>query len=157
MKRSKHLEPLSHDHYEGLVIAGRLQKGLSKQAPPDVMAAYVVHFWKTHLAHHFQQEETYLVPLLEESSSTEELAERMVKEHQRIRELVTRAEEDASSSAQPLAELSRLMKAHIRFEEREVFPALEAQMPEAVLREVGTQLQEGHAEADLGWTTAFWA
>jgi hypothetical protein len=50
-----------------------------------------------------------------------------------------------------------MMKAHIRFEEREVFPALEAQVPEAVLREVGAQLQEDHAEADLGWTPAFWA
>lgn len=29
MKRSKHLEPLSHDHYEGLLVAGRLQKGFS--------------------------------------------------------------------------------------------------------------------------------
>lgn len=155
MKRSKHLEPLSHDHYEGLVVAGRLQKGLSKQASLDVMAAYIAHFWKTHLAHHFQQEETHLLPLLEESSSTKALAERMVEEHVRIRELVTLAEKDVS--AQPLAELSRMMKAHIRFEEREVFPALEAQMPEEVLQEVGAQLQAGHAEeADLSWDPTFW-
>ncbi|HMB93688.1 MAG TPA: hemerythrin domain-containing protein [Rhodothermales bacterium] len=154
MKRSKHLEPLSHDHYEGLVVAGRLQKGLSKQASPDVMAAYVAHFWKTHLAHHFQQEETFLLPLLEESSAT--MAERMVEEHGRIRELVARVEKEAS--AQRLTELSRMMKAHIRFEEREVFPALEAQMPEDVLQEVGAQLQEGHAEeADLSWEPTFWA
>ena len=155
MKRSEHLEPLSHDHYEGLLIAGRIRKGLSRQASPEVMAAYVAHFWESHLARHFHQEEALLLPLLSGMGEAT-LAERLVDEHRLIRELVTQAREAADGTAQKLAELSDRMKAHIRFEERELFPALEAQIPEATLRKIGAQLQATRIDADLSWDPAFW-
>jgi hypothetical protein len=41
MKRSKQLEPLSHDHFEGLVIAGRVAKGIELEANQDPV------FWES--------------------------------------------------------------------------------------------------------------
>ncbi|HUF09320.1 MAG TPA: hypothetical protein VMO47_08380 [Rhodothermales bacterium] len=63
MKRSPELEPLSHDHFEGLITASRLQIGVRKGASPKVMTAYVDHFWHAALERHFRQEETLLLPL----------------------------------------------------------------------------------------------
>lgn len=154
MKRSEHLEPLSHDHYEGLLVAGRLKKGLSKEASPEVMAAYVAHFWSSHLAKHFQEEETLLPPLLAEIGATN-LTERMVEEHRAIELLVQRAGE-AAGRVLTLAEFARMLKAHIRFEERTLFPSLEEQVDEETLREVGKKLHASHREADLDWGPAFW-
>ena len=83
MKRSEQLEPLSHDHYEGLQVARRLRTGLATSAPPEEMAAYMVHFWDTYLTEHFRQEETLLVPALEAADGAG-LAEQMVSEHRAL-------------------------------------------------------------------------
>ena len=147
--------PLSQDHYEGLLIAERIRRGLSKKASPEVIAEYVAHFWKSHLATHFQQEEALLLPLIAEMEEAT-LAKRLVDEHRLIRELVTLARDDARERAQRLLELSRLIKAHIRFEERVLFPALEEQIPEETLGKTGARLQAAHSDADLNWNPAFW-
>lgn len=155
MKRSTHLEPLSHDHYTGLLVAGRILQGLQRDASPDVIVAYVAHFWESHLAGHFEEEERLLLPLLGESEEAT-LGERMVEEHRRILYLLTRVRNGGENVTSDLAELARTLKAHIRFEERELFPALERQAPEAALREVGEHLEATHLEADPDWGPRFW-
>lgn len=155
MKRSKHLTPLSHDHYEGLLIAGRIREGLNRQASPEVIAAYVAYFWKSHLKKHFQQEEELLLPLLLEMGNTT-LAERMLGEHRLIQDLVMLTKSRAVETPEKLLELARVMKAHIRFEERELFPVLEEQVPEELLCKIGEQLQAAHSSADLSWDPPFW-
>ncbi|HUF09321.1 MAG TPA: hemerythrin domain-containing protein [Rhodothermales bacterium] len=79
----------------------------------------------------------------------------MIEEHRAIKELV----EQLNDTGEPIGlldELSRLLKAHIRFEERELFPALEAEASRDSMREVGKALKEAHADVDLDWTPAFW-
>lgn len=153
MKRSEHLEPLSHDHYEGLLVAGRIKKGLANEAPLRVMADYVAAFWRSHLFRHFDQEEEHLLPLIKETPRAD-LGKLMVAEHREIRAVVDAVDEAPSASA--LERLARLMKEHIRFEERELFPMLEADADPAALESAGARLHAGHVEADLGWNPAFW-
>lgn len=155
MKRSKHLTPLSQDHYEGLLIANRIRRGLSKKVSPEVIAAYVAHFWESHLVMHFQQEEALLLPLISEMKNAT-LAKQLVQEHRLIRELVMLARDEGEERAQKLLDLSRLIKAHIRFEERVLFPALEEQIPEEALCQIGARLEAAHRDADLSWDPVFW-
>lgn len=151
MKRSEHLEPLSHDHYEGLMVAGRIKLGLSKGAEPEVIADYVANFWADHLSMHFEQEEEHLLPLRAELED-DRLLDQMLDEHRSIRSQVELVRENPGG----LEELAGMMKSHIRFEERELFPLLEEELSEETLREVGAKLREEHADADLSWDPAFW-
>ena len=134
---------------------GASDRDLNKHAALDTMAAYVVHFWEAHLAHHFQQEEALLLPLLSKIYAAD-IAERMLDEHRLIRELVALASDKPDRRAQTLAELVQVMKPHIRFEERKLFPTLEKQASQESLHEIGAQLQTTHLQADLSWDPAFW-
>jgi iron-sulfur cluster repair protein YtfE (RIC family) len=157
MKRSEDLEPLSHDHYEGLLVAARIRKGLEKAASPSTIAAYVSHFRDAHLAAHFRREEEFLPPLLAEIGASD-LTARMMTEHRLIDRLISSAAEEnvPEEAVRKLAEVSRVLKSHIRFEERDVFPALEERAQEEKLRYIGGKLRESHTEADPSWEPAFW-
>ena len=155
MKRAEALQPLSHDHYNGLIVVRRLRQGLERSASPDVMGAYVQHVWTHHLAHHFEQEEMHLLgPLRQAGDEGRALAGQMLDEHRRIHDLVDALAGDPAPDA--LGTLAEAMQAHIRFEERRLFPFLEETCEEATLHAIGTHLHAQHEEADLGWTPAFW-
>ena len=134
------------------MVAGRIRLGLEKDAAPKVIAEYVASFWNEHLARHFEHEERYLLPLREQLED-DELLDRMVVEHRDIRAQV---EVVHGGGADDLSKLARMMKAHIRFEERQLFPLLEKHIPEAALREAGTRLRDAHKDADLSWDPTFW-
>lgn len=155
MQRSTHLEPLSHDHFEGLLVARRVRAGLARKAPPEVIAPYVAHFWKHYLSRHFEQEEALLLPLLDRIGAGA-LGERMVREHRSLEELVTALDEVGPERASTLGTFAATLRDHIRFEERELFPELERRAAEADLVQVGQQLDAAHVDADLDWPQVFW-
>ena len=155
MKRSPELEPLSHDHFEGLVLASRMAKGIENLAPPALVAAYVSHSWQTHLSDHFLAEEDLLVPLAD-SDETRALTSRMLTEHATITALIGSIRDNPASSSDLILELSRELVSHIRFEERSLFPALENEVPAERLREVGRQLERADRTPGPDWTIAFW-
>lgn len=154
MKRSEHLEPLSHDHYAGLHVVRRLQSGLEKRAPAEEMEAFVVHFWDTYLVEHFRQEEALLVPALERTEGSE-LAVQMMGEHRALRR-ITEAMRAGTSAEDALDRFATVLQAHIRFEEREVFPYLEQHLRPAALQTIGAQLHAEHVDPDLSWPVPFW-
>lgn len=154
MKRSRHLEPLSHDHYAGLQVARRLRSGLDHGADPKEMRAFVVHFWDTYLVEHFRQEEELLLAPLDQSGGAV-FAERLVDEHRRLERL---AEECRSGTAnhEVISSFRERLKAHIRFEERMLFPHLEERLEPEALRKIGVALHDRHVDVDLSWPTPFW-
>lgn len=136
MKRADALQPLSHDHYEGLQLAARLRKALRSEDEltgwPDEIAA----FWREHLVPHFADEEATVLPVLE--AGAPELAEQMTREHAAIERLVR--EIDASPAA--LERFADALAAHIRFEEREAFPAAERLADDATLAAIAHRLAD---------------
>lgn len=154
MKRSEHLEPLSHDHFEGLQVARRLREGLRRDAPREVMEAYVVHFWDTYLTEHFRQEETLLVEPLQRTGGAK-LAEQMLSEHRALGSLVDGMRNETGST-NSLAEFAASLKSHIRFEERRLFPHLEQRLEESALQPIGRRLRASHVDGDLSWHVSFW-
>ncbi|MCW5943434.1 MAG: hemerythrin domain-containing protein [Fimbriimonadaceae bacterium] len=119
MKRHPALQPFSRDHNVGLVFARRIERG-------DAVAEEFAKLWAEELDAHFRDEEALLGPLVGDDTRN-----RLVAEHRAIREL---AESVATAD---LGRLGRLLDAHIRWEERELFPAIEASASEAELAALG--------------------
>src|SRR5690606_7641599 len=124
MKRAEALQPLSHDHHHGLQMVARIRRGLRDGGDTAALAAAVPAFWAEHLVPHFAEEEALVVPLLREGAPA--LAERMLREHETLRELTEAVAE--AGGATELSAFADALAAHIRFEEREAFPAAERLM-----------------------------
>ena len=96
------------------------------------------------LAQHFALEERWILPLV----SRREDAERMRDEHERLRALAGRLSQEDPGAEPDLALLrtvARSLDDHIRWEERHLFPAVEASAPSGALSEVGARLAAAEA------------
>jgi hemerythrin HHE cation binding domain-containing protein len=134
MRRSPELAPLSRDHHVALEHALRLRRASDEDVAAVVAAflAFLVGPGRTH----FAQEEELLAP--EVPSGRAELAQRMVDEHV---EILRRAERLGQVPCVTEARgLGELLTRHVRFEERELFPLLEARLPAARLRDIARAL-----------------
>lgn len=115
MKRHPALVPLSDDHHHGLVQARRLRLA-AEAGDVDAAARGFAAFFERETLRHFREEEQ-LFPLAPEEAHP--LVERLLAEHAEIRALV----EGLPATA---AEAAALLERHIRAEERELFPLVEA-------------------------------
>lgn len=118
MKRTEALIPLSKDHHKALVTAKRIND-LAEEAEVEIR-----NYWYAkrevllrELTPHFETEEQTLLPLLKEIST--DLSERLLSDHRLMLSMLR--DED---NVQPI-EFAELLKTHVRFEEREMFPLLE--------------------------------
>jgi len=104
----------------------------------------------------FREEEEVLLPVLaryRENVLAREPVVEMLLQHARIRGLIMGlSDEVKGGSVRPetLGSIGELLEAHIRLEEREVFPTIEEALPEEALREVAVRLEaikaQPHAE-----------
>ena len=128
MKRHRALQPLSRDHHVALVAAQRLRRADEPAPARDAFLA----FWREHGAQHFRIEEEVLLPAFAAHADPDaECVARMLIDHARIRAAAARLEDDADPPVETLHELGTMLERHVRLEEREVFPLIEAALPEA--------------------------
>jgi hemerythrin-like domain-containing protein len=141
VKRSESLKSLSHEHHHALFIAKRL-----RDEGEQALEAFLT-FWRTEGRIHFQIEEEVLLPGsgLAGPGRDPDVA-RMLDEHLAIRRRVASVLE-GQTSAVVLGELGQALTDHVRFEERELFPRIEADLPPEELERLGAQLVEAEAEA----------
>lgn len=135
MKRHPALHPLSDDHHRSLVLARRLQR-IAPDAGAKAVAALgreVRSGFEVDVEPHFAIEERWLLPLLEERGRGA-LVERTRKEHAQIRAFVAGRWSAASARA-----LGALLARHVRFEERVLFPEVEALFSERELERVRSE------------------
>ncbi|MCI0450364.1 MAG: hemerythrin domain-containing protein [Chlorobi bacterium] len=83
-------------------------------------------FYETKLLAHFSEEEKILVHLLPDNPHII----RMCEEHVRMNELYSSIKTDDSKLGDDLFLFGELLEAHIRFEERELFPLIEQHLTE---------------------------
>jgi len=112
------------------------------------MARAFLRFWSEDTSPHFREEEEVLLAVFARHGGdlAAEPIHEMVADHARIRGLVmTLIEEDESGEVEreTLREVGERLEAHIRLEERRVFPLVEAALPEEALEEIGTRLATG--------------
>jgi iron-sulfur cluster repair protein YtfE (RIC family) len=133
MKRAEELRPLSDDHHQGLVQARRLREAAAgeRTEPLEEAARNFLDFWQKDTSAHFRREEEVLLPVLarygQDVLNREPVVE-MLGQHARIRGLVMQlSDEHADGNLRPetLGEIGESLEAHIRLEEREVFPMIE--------------------------------
>lgn len=118
MKRSPALISFSREHHSALVLAMRINR-----AGNDVHALAAVQPAPAFLADleaHFSAEEAQFSATL---ATLPQLACRFADEHAELRALMARLH---ATELTVLPEFGQKLAAHVRFEERELFPALEA-------------------------------
>lgn len=119
MRRSEFLQQLSREHHAALKLAKACELAAVGQ---DVGAACerALQAFAEELEPHFRAEERDLLPLLDAK-----LSARMLEEHRLLRELATALRQH---DAARLALFGRLLAAHVRFEERELFEFIERRL-----------------------------
>ena len=137
MKRDPRLQGLSSDHHQGLVLARRITQ-------ERIDAAEVRQRFDAELAPHFRAEEELMLPALEAAGETD-LARRTWGDHAAMREHLAAAERGESGR---LAAFAALLEEHIRFEERELFPAAETRVPASVLDRIHERKPHARSPAE---------
>jgi hypothetical protein len=129
VKRSEALAILSRDHHHALVVAQKLTRADDQTAA--AARARFLAFWEEEGRHHFQVEEELLLPAYAaHGDARHPLVLQVLGDHVAIRAL---AAEVAAAAPEPptesLQELGAALAAHVRLEERELFPVIEEAMP----------------------------
>ena len=121
MKRAEALQPLSRDHLIALLTA----KELREANDADEARQAFLHFWRDHGEHHFRVEEEVLLPWWARYAEVDRVGvSRMLEEHLEIRRQALRLQE-GQGSLEELHNLGKLLHDHVRFEERQLFRAIE--------------------------------
>lgn len=143
MKRHQALHPLSREHHPALVKAKRLI-GLDADTAPDqlrVAAEELLVFWRDDLASHFRKEEDFLLPVLARYAGEDhpDILETLFQ-HVRIRAAVDGVRAACASGeivdAAALRRIGELLRAHVKYEEQQLFGLVEDYVPEEELARV---------------------
>ena len=150
IKRSKELSPLSREHHDGLLFVWKLRQGIKNKIAPARLKEFTIFYWQQHIKPHFYQEEQVLPKYIPADNS---LLKQMREEHELIREIILSLGND--TSAENFTNLADIINKHIRFEERQLFQWVEANLSKEQLKEIFNELQE-HPLCGSGWDDEFW-
>lgn len=139
MKRHEALAPLSREHHGALILAQLIKsnapayKGLPTETKEKVK--YAAGFYKNDLIFHFKKEEAVLEKVKHINEAVEKLSDEIIAEHAELKNRFLSL--DASTDkATALDELGHLLEAHIRKEERILFPLIEEHCSEELLSQL---------------------
>ncbi len=123
MKRSPALQSLSREHHIALTLAKACERAAQSDDEGLVreVCQRAIQAFSDELEPHFQLEEQSLLPLLR-SIETQPLVERTLADHEQLRELLTGLQQN---NGDVLGSFGKCLSVHVRFEERELFPAIE--------------------------------
>lgn len=145
MKRDERIRGLSRDHHHALVLARFIAAVGARRALDGAAIALVKERFATEIVPHFVVEEILLTAL--EGHGVDDLVQRTREDHATMVELLASVTESSRSSMHPVGyhaachALGALLADHVRFEERELYPACEAKLPAEVLDRVCAALE----------------
>jgi len=147
VRRHLGLRLLSVDHHHALVQAARMQSNPTRET-----AAAFLQFWKNETCRHFREEETILLPIFARDGgnvATEAIGQ-MLTDHIRIRAAVLAIEDELREGRidpEFFQRTGAILEAHVRLEERIVFPYIQENLSESGLNEIGAHLETDHETA----------
>lgn len=147
LKRHPSLQPLSREHHHGLLLAWKIRTGQQNDISSKRIGSYVLWFWENILQEHFDTEEKYVFPLLDDKDP---LVLRAKAEHKKIENLIKSEEPDDVS----LSTLETELVNHIRFEERQLFTSIQDKLSSNDLDAI--QLPAGNQVDPDAWDDNFW-
>ncbi|MET1056149.1 MAG: hemerythrin domain-containing protein [Pedobacter sp.] len=151
LKRNVNIQPLSREHHFGLLFCWKIKTGLKHHVDPERMISYLKYFWENHLKSHFEEEEELLFNKAEHAIVDQGDEEHVQLEHY-ISILLNHQTDEAEDI---LLKMVTLLTAHIRYEERVLFPFLERHLTEQQLKEIGKQLEAEEEFVDE-YSDEFW-
>ena len=124
MKRRVILQPLSREHHTALTLAKACERAVQSGSEEKVIKACqrAIQAFSDELEPHFRYEEQSLLPLLH-SPESKPLEQRTWEDHRQLRVLLDGLRQNDIGA---LDDFGKLLSVHVRFEERELFPALES-------------------------------
>ena len=149
MKRNKNLQPLSRDHFQTLTLVQKIEESLEGDITSNLtdIIEYVHGFWQKHLTPHFKAEEDFLLSAFAlRVGEDNSLIERTLHDHRNMKAIHQSFETTISQEegVRLLKEFASLLHDHIRFEERELFPAVEKQLTKDELESMGVAIEKSH-------------
>src|SRR5215203_922829 len=151
IKGNQHIVPLSKDHHFTLLFCWKIRQGLKKQIEAQRMNNYVRYFFKAHMEPHFQHEEQILF-----TTVNNEKVKKALNDHQDIRNLISQVLQSSNEAGSALlSKLANTVEAHVRYEERELFPHLENVLTDVQLQLVGEELRKEERVMD-DYKDEFW-
>lgn len=156
MKRHPSLHALSEHHHHALVQALLIARAAGqsprrRRAAVRRVARDYLRFWQAAGRLHFREEEEVLLPALARhvALDTEPAVMQMLAQHALIRARIEQlsAAWAAGRNVEPeLTALGQLLHDHVRLEENQIFPRLEALLTEKELRRLGHRLTRLHGD-----------
>lgn len=151
IRRSQNLMPLSREHHYSLLFCWKLRRGVQTGAEKKRMSDYVAYFGRLFLLPHFEEEENVLFILVKDAQT-----ERAIQEHVQIKALVNSVLSSADTIEYLVFEqLANAVDAHVRYEERILFPHIEECLSEEQLQKTGEQLSRTPVLKD-DYEDSFW-
>lgn len=147
INRLQALRPLSREHHHGLLLCWKIREGFKKGINPERIKSYAAWFWETYLARHFEAEERYVFPILENDNP---LVKRALAEHRRLKRLFL----DQKNVVKSLNRIEDELGRHIRFEERVLFNEIQERASSEQLRLVSAIHNETPPFEE--WRDEFW-
>ncbi len=152
IKRSDYIITFSRDHHGGLLFCWKIKQGLKNEIAFDRIDKYVQFFWEEHLKQHFQEEEELLFNRLQCR-----LTDKGRDDHRILTRWFQQIIENGLNTKKEYDFFAELLKNHIRFEERELFPYLETELPVLVLEGIRDSLAKTHEHPFIdNYTDEFW-
>jgi len=145
-RRHESLVPLSREHHYALMLCLRIHRGIEahKEDPGWLRAKgeQAIDFFESDLVLHFKAEEEVLFPAMRGFPGATELVNRLEREHRELESLIERLRQtEGRSLLDPLWQFADLLEAHIRQEERLLFPMYEQQASSELSRKVGEEIK----------------
>jgi iron-sulfur cluster repair protein YtfE (RIC family) len=147
VKRDEFLQSLSREHHHGLLLCWKIRNGLKNKIEPDRIKRYTDWFWETHLKSHFEIEEKYIFPILDDEN---ELVLKALAEHRSLNRLF----KSTTELLKNLSLIAEELESHIRFEERILFNEIQSNATTAQLELVKLYHSDVPFADDL--TDPFW-
>ena len=137
MQRHKALIPLSHDHHHGLLLAQLIKKNAPeyKGLPKDLDGKinYMIDVYNFSLKNHFEDEEKILFPVIAgKDNLLDNLVYEIINEHRLLEKLIAELT-TSKNQIELLDEIGKILDAHIRKEERDLFPKAQEVLTESEL------------------------
>lgn len=137
IKRSKHILQLSKDHHFSLLFCWKIRQGLKYGVDAERIKKYVQYFWEKDMQEHFREEEDILFAAVKDDK-----VQKALGDHQQIKQQIELLKTlTGEEVAKLLSAVADKVDAHIRYEERELFPHLEKVLTESQLGVIGKQLK----------------
>ena len=139
MKRHETLAPLSREHHGALILAQLIKRNAPEYrglpATISDKVVYAINYYKKELKAHFKKEEILLKQVETLHPSIAVIADEIVAEHALLKTLFLSLNNTFDPEA-ILNELGNELDAHIRKEERILFPLIQQHCTEEILQKI---------------------